>query len=667
MRLLQATAFLVMALLVLYACPAWSAESKVLLHLSEFRNWLQLDYERHGRFSARSGDDLESTDHLFTESIYTSAAYSIYDPQLLNGHFDIDFGLNQNIYDSTYQESGTDQGTILEYSIDGTFFEHRPYPVRFFSSDEEREVQRLFSKNYELHVREHGLALALKNRFVPTNFRYLYRERETDGLQLDRVQTTNTYTFDALHLYKDISHSEVSFYHSDDDTDFGPTEPEDTSRITEYQFRNTMRWSNYPTLNQLVSVYRYRDETNDVSLSFKDWSESLLLQPGRALKIGFDYDNTSIRSDQLSRHEHKEHIWIEHKLYESLTSRLRFLNRKADYTAGMYKDVRGIAGLSYQKKLPRTSLLSLGYSYTRGRTDRDYELRQGAVFDERVTMELVGQNLLQNLDILIETIVVKNQDRTETYVENIDYTVLQYGRQTELLLTAGSQIDPDAVVSVDYLYSVDPGVRFSTTVHEASSSLSLLSNRYRIYAYMVSTDQEPLSDSTDEDRLYDLFTYTIGLVNTRRFATYGGEFVHYDSTTEKRQYVELFWRYRRYFRRNYLWLSFRDRYVKYDDTGISEVTDGSRTENQFFAGLSVRRRFFGRTMGGAGLEYLDIQGSINDRDELKLNLHFDMRVGRLELRFQAEKNWEWWENRRQSESRVFLTLRRYFDFRIGNR
>jgi len=637
---------------------------KVLLHLSEFRNWLQLDYERHGRFSSgKSGDDLESEDNLFTESYHSSAAYSIYDPRILNGYFDIDFGLNQDIYDSTYKDSGTDTGTILEYSLDGTFFDRRPFPIKFFSSNEDREVQRLFTQNYELHVREYGLDLRLKNRFVPIHFQYLRRKRETDGLELDRVQTTKTFTFDALHLYKDISHSEVSFYHSDDDTDFGSTQPEDTSLIKEYQFRNSLRWGAFPTVNTLISTYRLRDETNTVSNKFKDWSESLLLQPGRALRIGFDYDNTSTSSKDLSRHEHKEQIWIEHRLYESFTSRLRVLNRKTDYTAGMYKELQGIAGLSYQKKLPRMSLLSLGYSYTKGRTERDQELRQGSVFDERVTMEAVGQNLLKNLDIVVESIVVKNENRTETYVEGIDYNVLQYGRQTELLLTAGSQINPGDVVSADYLYSVVPGLRFSTTVHQASSSLSLFSNRYRIYAYLINTDQKPLSDRTDEDRLYDLFTYTIGLVNTLRFATYGGEFVHYDSTTEKRQHVEFFWRYRRYFRRNYLWLSFRDRFVRYGDTGNDNLTDESRTENQLFIGAAVRRRFLGRTMGGAGIEYLDIQGSANDRDELKLNLHFDMHVGRLELRFQAEKNWEWWEGRRQEDSRVFLRIRRHFAFR----
>jgi len=664
MRLVQVIAFVVMACLVFCADPALSAEPKVLLHLSEFRNWLQLDYERHASFSAgNSGDDLESESNLFTESYHSSAKYSIYDPRILNGYFDIDLGLNQEIYDCTYEGSGTDTGTILEYSLDGTFFDRRSFPIKFFSSNEEREVQRLFAKNYQLHVREHGLDLALKNRFVPTHFRYSSRRRETDGLELDRVQNTKTFTFDALHLYKDLSHSEVSFYHSDDDTDFGQTQPEDTSRIKEYEFRNSLRWGTFPTLNQLDSIYRLRDETNTVSHKFKDWSESLILQPGRALRIGLQYDNTSDSSEDLSRHEHKEQIWIQHKLYESFTSRLRVLNRKADYTVGMYKEVQGIAGLSYQKKLPRMSLLSLGYSYTKGRTERDQDLRQGSIFDEQVTMESVGQNFLKNLDIIVESIVVKNQDRTEIYVEGTDYNVLQYGRQTELLLTAGSQINPGEVVSVDYLYSVVPGLRFSTTTHQASSSLSLFSNRYRIYAYLINTDQKPLSDRTDEDRLYDLFTYTIGMVNTRRFATYGGEFVHYDSTTQKRQHVEFFWRYQRNYRRNSLWLSLRDRFVRYGDSGSSKFADESRTENQLLAGATVKRRFFARTMGSVGVEYLDIQGSVNDRDELKLNLHFDMYVGRLELRFQAEKNWEWAKNRRESDSRVFLTIRRHFAFR----
>ena len=663
MRLVQVIVFVVMACLVFNADPAQSDGPKVLLNLSKFRNWLQLDYRWYRNNSVnKKGTDLELKDHLFIEKFHSAFKYSIYDPLILNGRFSTDLGLNQEIYQG-HEDSGTESGTILEYDIDGTFFERRFYPTHFFSSEKRRDIQRIFARNYDLYERDHGLALALKNAFLPTNFRYSRRRRETDGLELDRVETTETFTFDALHLYKDLSHTEVSFYHSDDDIDFDSSQPADKSRISEYLFRNSLHWGTLPTRSRLDSTYRLRDEDNTISYKFKDWSESLFLQPGRALRIGLNYDYTSDSTKDQSRHEHREQVWIEHKLYESFTSRLRVLNRKTDYTAGMYKNVQGIGGLSYQKKLPRSSLLSLGYSYTNGRTKRDQDLRQAWVLDEQVTMKVVGPNFLENLDIIVESITVKNKDRTITYVEGPDYIVLQYGRQTELILTAGSPINPRDVVSVDYLCLMEPKLHYSTTVHQASSSLSLFSNRYRIYAYLVDNHQKPLSDDTDEEYMNDLFTYTIGLVNTRRFATYGGEFVHYDATYDKRQYLEFFWRYRRYYRRNYLWLSVRDRVIRHEQVQESKFDDEGDTENQLYAGVSVRRRLFGRNIAKAGLEYLDVRGGYTyDRQELNLNFNFNMHIGRLELQLRADRGWEWWKNRRRGETRVFLMVRRYLAF-----
>jgi hypothetical protein len=667
MKPVQVVAFVVMACLIFNAVPARSDGPKVLLNLSKFRNWLQLDYRWHYHNSVNKevkDNDLELKDHLFIESYHSSFEYSIYDPLILNGRFSTDLGLNQEIYHGIREDKGMESGTILGYDIDGTFFERRSYPIHFFSSNKEQEIQRIFARNYDLHEHDHGLDLTLKNDFVPTNFRYFRRRRETDGLELDRVETTETFTVDALHLYKDLSHTEASFYHSDDDVDFGDWQPADKSRIKEYRFRNTLRWGTYPARSRLDSTYRLRDETDTISISFREWSESLLLQPGRALRIGLDFDYNKDSTEDLTRDEHREQIWIEHRLYESFISRLKFLNRNADYTAGMHKQVQGQGGLSYRKELPRSSLFSLGYIYTKGSTERSRGQREIPVYEEEVTMNALGQNSLENLDIIADSIVVHNEDRHITYVEGADYIVLQYGRQTELMLTTGSQINPDDVVSVDYLFIAVPGLHYSTRVHQASSSLSLFSNRYRIYTYLVDSDQRPLSEDTDEDDLYDLFTYCIGLVNTRRFATYGGEFVHYDSTTDKRQYVELSWRYRRYYRRNYLWLSFRDRFIRHQQTEMSKVTDGGTDlENQLYAGASVRRRLFGRNIAKAGLEYLDVRGGYAyDRKELNLNLNFDMHVGRLELRFRADRDWEWWENRRRGETRVFLMVRRYLAF-----
>lgn len=303
----------------------------------------------------------------------------------------------------------------------------------------------------------------------------------------------------------------------------------------------------------------------------------------------------------------------------------------------------------------------MSYSYHYKETDRNLDGNLFFVINELLTIDLFSRNVLANPDVVADSIVVQNESRTFTYQLGVDYLVQQLGRETELIIPAGSLIANSDTVSLDYQYTVDPDLDYSTTVHQASTSLSLFERRYRLYANLVLSDQELLDSGGDpdmDDRLYDLHSYTVGCEVNRGAATCGLEYVDYDSTTDKRRHVESFWRYHRYYPRQFFFFSLKDRVTWHEDLGAGIDTGG--TENIFTVAFKYKRKLPLAALAEASIDFLNHRGRNNDRDELNLKLSYKLQVGKLECEASIENNLEWYEQTTSREDEVWLKIRRYF-------
>ncbi|MBN2332500.1 MAG: hypothetical protein JXO49_04245 [Deltaproteobacteria bacterium] len=646
--------------LLVHVTPV-AARPRVLLMVRDFHNWLDFSYEYDARESTGGrGEDLQERDHRLEEVYHFDMAYAVYHPRLVNGRLGIDLGLNENWYDGGNGESESDVGTLLEYDLTGTFFDRRPCPISFFSRSARRSIQRRFAGNYDLDTVNHGLSLTWRNQQLPISLGFRRYSSETDGLELDRQQTSDTVTASASHFYGDLSRTEFSLYHADDETDYGVFGRTEDNRTTEYNLTNALTWGDHNRPSTLSSAYLYRNENGTNDSSSSDWRELLRLQLGKALRWTLDYDQRRNEYEDVERREETVGSRLEHQLYDSLSTRLSYEERTLEIDDGSEDEWEGGIGFSYQKQLPAASHLALGYDFTYGETDRRGTADDRFVIGEPLIMELLGPNDLVFADVVAGSITVLSADRLVTYVEGVDYTITQMGRQTELLLTAGSLISPGDQVVVDYRYRVDPGISFATTTNQAFASLSLFSRRYRLYASFYNLDQELLSanSGSGDPMLLSAVTSTmLGMEAVRGYHTCGLEIADYDSTTDARQYVQGVWRYARYFRIHYLMLMVRDRYTRYE--AMAEDVGGDDGENVLDAGFAYRRRLPYGAMAGFSVNYLNQRGRDNDRDELDIDCSYKLRVGRLELELQATQQWEWQASRRDRDDRVMLTFRRY--------
>lgn len=638
-------------------------EARAVFMIRDFRNWLELEYEYDGYTASGSGNDQDMKEHSLSEKYHFEMAYAIYDPRWVNGHFSVDLGPVQERYDGSYEGSGNDNEFEFGYALDGVILDRKSCPTSFFAGSDESRVERRFYRNYDLQIDNYGISTTFKNRFVPVQVSYFRNISETSGLELDRKIDSETFAIDASHQTENgFSYTEANYFNTDDKTSFSGNEESVKNRVEEFFARNSLTWGEHLARSYFVSSYRYRDESGENKIKSTDWLESLSYKPGRALRLGLEYQFSEDEVESYTRKDHKYRALLEHRLYDSLVTLFRLQSRRLDYDSGTEDDNGFSLGFSYRKMLPADSLLTMGYSYGYNEIKRNLDGNKFFIIDELMIVDLFDRNVLNSLDVLAETIVVMDQARLITYIEGDDYLVRQLGRETELFFPPGSLINTGDTISIDYAYYVDPDIDYSTALHQANAEISLFERRYRFYAHYISSRQKLLSDKDNQeldDRLYDLETWTVGIEANWDHFSCGLEYVDYDSTTDVRQYVESFCDYRRYFTRNFIFLYLRDRHTWHEDLDNGTVGQGG-DENILTTGIHYRRRFPLAAIGELSLDYLNQSGRNSDRQELDLEISYQLQVGRLEFEISLEEEWTWTDSRDYRDDTVMFRVRRYF-------
>ncbi len=662
MRVRLLLVFALLLSLGLSPAPA-VARPRAILMIRDFHNWLDLDYEYDGRMADSENSKQTYSEHQLTQTYHFDMQYAIYNPRWLHGHLELGLGLQEEWYDGETYGSGSDVSWENSYHLDGIAMDRRSTPVNFFASSQTDSVNRRFDRNYDLTTENYGIGMTFKNRLLPAHVNFMSVRAETDGLELDRIQKTRTYTADCTHAVRDLSLTELSYTRTEDDTSYNGDQPSEDNTCKEFDARNNLSWGEHLKRSYLSSTYHHRRESGYNDLESTDWSESLLWKPGTALKMGLDYHYNQDETAGLERKDHKTKAWVEHRLYDSLTSRAWYRNRDSDFSSGKENEYSWLLGLAYEKMLPRESTFNLGYSYEYGETDRNLESGEFFVIDERLLIDIFGRNTLRQLDIVADTIVVRNQDKTITYREGSDYLVVPVGRETDLVIPDGSLISTGDIVLVSYDYLVDPDINYSTTINRGYVSLALFQQRYRFYGDVIDSNQEliaPKGDPELAERLYDLTSYTLGFAGIHGAATYGVEYVDYDASTDKRRHVEGFWRCHWYYPRQFFFFSLRDRVTKHYE--VDDYSgDNSGRENTFTASFRYKRRLPLSALFEFQADFLDQRGRQYDRDELDLRASYLLRVGKLVFEARIEEEMEWYENNHRSrDDRVYLKIRRYF-------
>ena len=652
----------ILVTIVLFCVPAdvWAYRLGLLL-MDNQRQMVDLSYRYYGsQVKNRSSDQ----QHLYEAYSY-HMDYGVYKPQFLRGHLSLGVRFDQSIVSSTGSTGSTDTGMSFMYDIDGIFLNMKPTPVDFLVQSKIEEVPSSFGPGYEIKSDTYGVGVAIKNRFLPLYARYSKTTNETDGLENDRVQTHDVFSLSGNHAYKNHSNTLFSLVgYRDKSTSIFGTDNTDTSNY-DFLTENTLKWGKTRNDHSLRSWIRYSEQSGDNDYKSFSWSESLQSYLGKALRTGLIYSYDK-RNNRLSESDTSTgRAWIEHRLFNSLTTHLEVLGRRDTSLFGSEQQIVGRGGLNYTKKITPQSRLQLALFESYGITDRNLGNGIQTRFDEEHRIDLYQINLfivLDDQDVIPETIIVRNQNplrRPTPYVSGVDFIFDTIGGRKGIRLIGIDFRDNDLLL-VTYDTIRSPQVKYSTDSHGIAADLTTSEGKYHYYASWQGTRQGVISGRSDQINLInDLNIYILGFETLFSSGSFSTEYNRLDSDDENHQSIKGTVRHRGQARGGTYTLYLSDIYTTTKPSSTRAGASSGKSENIFNAGGFYSRLILRNILMIENADYSHVSGD-EKRDDLASGLALRWHRGLLSLTLQAQVFLRESQGTFRQEERLRINLTRYF-------
>lgn len=653
--------FLTILLVTCHAATAWGV-NRVLFQFYNFRQALGVSYDFDSFSGKQGGVSNEATRHSPQESYGFGVNYAVYSPNLLRGRVSLDLEARQEV-DNNSRGSANSSDFRFNYDITGILFRLRPYNVEFFFDSNLYRVSPAFSRNYDLQTDQVGATLQLRNRFLPTSISYSRYVSESAGLAQDRRNSLDSLTFQMTHATRgNMSHTSaaVQFNNAFDEAVSGTAERQNHDSVSG-NFSHLLNVSSNVNLQRtLTSSYRFAKEAGQNPGELSTWSETIDWAFGKSLKMVLDGEWDSTISTDETRHESRQQARLEHRLFRSLSTKLKFNARQTSFDTGEEDAVATGFDLGYSKKLSSDSTLLLGYIFDYGITDSNRGGDTLFIRDERLNVGPVETgNYLGRTDVIATTIVVWNASRTKTFIEGVDYAPVQDGRRVRLRIEPGSSINFGDAVSVDYSVRTNPRIKFENVTHGLSASLDLW-QIYKLAASLSYGTQDKLAGSDDIVPLSPTTVYSVQLERTASYYRVGTNYLNFDSSFAKYQKFEGFWKYNREFDLHTISAAVNDIVTIHERAGIGSSVSQGGTTNEFLTSAYLRRSLSDRlSMSLTGM-YQNSTGRSSDQHLISTWFQTRLLAAKLDSDLNLKVDWRFFNSSYQRDFSLRLNLKRHF-------
>jgi hypothetical protein len=403
----------------------------------------------------------------------------VLDPRLVTFNLGASVELFQERNDFSGQ-SGRQDGTLLDYSLDSTFFSRKPYDLRLFANRTDDRVSRNFGTRTEVTSTNHGARASLhQDSFLKDlGFAYFtsslgmnqFRIREDssgNGQDFHRSEDHNVVQYDA---HKGFQTADLGFHYQYDDV---------TDNLRADNGFSTHRADlNYsldfgPTLNRRWnSIMNYLARSGPNETSSYTANESLIINHNVDLFSSYQYSFNRFNSVIGTTTTQTAGMLVSKRTYRNLTSGVHMLGTRVDQPEGQTRNYGAGPSLSYRRHVPANGLLTLRGAGTYRITDNNLHSSNVEVQNEPHT---VGPSfpigdpgfLLSNPFVLTSSIVMIDTrgGGQLPLTAGVDYEVLSEGDGTRIRpLPTSAILQANDPLEASYTYMVAPSIKFSTTL-----------------------------------------------------------------------------------------------------------------------------------------------------------------------------------------------------------
>ena len=472
----------------------------------------------HGGYTFTESNDSKSNSNMYRGGLTLNTTSYIYHPNLvtlsLSGTYGPSFGNNERShFPATFSKNyntGYDLRALFfkrlktNFSI---FMSHN----EFYNNNNDFSINKSRIKRHggTIHHRSDILTARLEverrdevNEDLINNTEYRLLRTSYEGVlstsfyKIDSNELTvliDDYTSELINIYKQSQLSRNVLFAS-----FIPFGKEDRARLhSRFNLRDS----------------EIKDAAGYTSMGV---NENFLYNISKRLyfhsDFGYDRSKQSLQLTETTSYS----AGLQHTLYESLNTNL-YVNHTYSKSYGNSKlsdFSRGI-GLSYTKKVPfLNGDIRLNFGYNVSDKNRMGSENEQAIYNEQHILSDGTIILLNNPDIIMESIIVKNESGDFIYQENIDYILIQQGEYIEIQRLVGGNIENDTMVYIDYVTTINETYSYQQSGTHFSSNLSIAKNLISFY-YRTNTNDfssnEDISflslDNSTKNNFGSIFNY----------------------------------------------------------------------------------------------------------------------------------------------------------------
>ncbi|MCX6886688.1 MAG: hypothetical protein NTX27_16805 [Verrucomicrobia bacterium] len=303
----------------------------------------------------------------------------------------------------------------------------------------------------------------------------------------------------------------------------------------------------------------------------------------------------------------------------------------------------------YNRPLNAWSSVMLGYN---GRIDREERTSSGqmiGIMDESHVLTDGTTTFLNQPGATASSVHVTDKNQTITYIEGLDYRIIQHGSLLQIERITGGKITPGQEVFVDYDAQLQPSARYYSYDNNLLFRYDLWKGLLGFYGRWSILDYI----GGDDLMLRWLNSKTVGVDSTWKWLRTGAEYELADSNLAPYERARLFQSIQFQPNQNSnVGLEFDQNWTHFQDTGMSQNSYGFilRYQERLTEHLSWNSE------GGVRID----RGYTNDRDTGVGRLGLDYAIGKLAVKFGYEYGRESQPATLSQRHHFYLRIRRSF-------
>lgn len=416
-------------------------------------------------------------------SLYTRSF--IYHPNMLS--LDISGGYEPRLTKFEQIESLNDFSTKF-FSGRAYFLNRLRYKFQLFYGFNENFSFREGLAPVRYYDENYGAIFTLNNKYFPGTIQYRESKQRQREIETDRKirREEKLLLGNFSQNYGNQSKATIDLKRWDytnmvDDSNIGMNSYTNQSITNDLNGHNTLNFSKNKDIS-LRTRLNYNDfESNSIHRRRYMADNFFRVELPKNFRVRANHLYSFIQTNEQDTRRNSLIGTVRHKLYESLTTNVAVNYMTEDNSFYEQKRANLSIDLKYTKSLPLDSRLSLFSAYRKTLTKREGESTLLQVYEEPYILSDQRITLIDNPDVLSETVVVKNSTGGIIYQEEQDYFLIPVGNFLQIQRTPGGLIPNNSSVLVDYVYKQPGNYDLNSDGVNFRANLSMFQNAFDIY------------------------------------------------------------------------------------------------------------------------------------------------------------------------------------------